>query len=146
MNFNTHIIFILDAAATAAAAVTPADVEKQQLFMTSIRALAATYKTRAVFIHLNTADHSPYVTQILADVNVSSVDAPTVMIIKSAETKVQFYKFDPEPSPAESSPPPTAAGGVQKTVLDMNSVATWIESFFAGSLIPARTALLEPYF
>ena len=144
--FNTHIIFILDAAATAAAAVTPADVEKQQLFMTSIRALAATYKTRAVFIHLNTADHSPYVTQILADVNVSSVDAPTVMIIKSAETKVQFYKFDPEPSPAESSPPPTAAGGVQKTVLDMNSVATWIESFFAGSLIPARTALLEPYF
>ena len=142
--FNTHIIFFLDDAATAAAAVTPADVDKQQAFMTSIRALAATYKTRAVFIHLNTADRSPYVTQILADVNVSSIDAPTVMIIKSAETKVQFYKFEQELYQLSSAT--VDVGEARKTVLDMVNVATWIESFFAGRLIPARTALLEPYF
>ena len=146
--FNTHIIFLLDGAATAeAVATTPGEAEKQQTFMTTIRALAATYKTRAVFIHLNTADHSPYVTQILADVNVSSVDAPTVMIIKSAETKVQFYRYDQEQiATIDASSSTTEINEQRKTVLDMNNVATWIESFFAGRLVPARTSLLEPYF
>lgn len=122
--FNTHVVFFLDSATV--------DGDKKKTFLESVRSLAATYKTRAVFIHLDTADRSQYVRQILEDVNISSTDTPAAMIINSLETKVQFYRFD--------------SAGAESGVLDVSNVASWVESFFAGTLIPMRTSMTEPYF
>jgi hypothetical protein len=131
--FNTHVIFFLDSATI--------DAGQKKTFLDSVRSLAATYKTRAVFIHLDTTDRSQYVRQILDDVQVGPKDTPAVMIIQSAETKVQFYRFDSAVGGG------AVAGSVSgSAVLEVANVATWVESFFAGTLTPVRTAMLEPYF
>ena len=55
------------------------------------------------------------------------------MIIQSAQTKVQFFRYEAAAAPA--------AG-----VLDVDGIRTWVGGFFAGSLTPSRTERLEPYF
>ena len=68
---------------------------------------------------------------------ISAADAPAAMIIQSAQTKVQFFRY--EASAAAAAAP--AAG-----VLDVDGIRTWVGGFFAGSLTPSRTERLEPYF
>ena len=90
--------------------------------------LAIPHRTSTVVI-----SSSCFPLRALLLLQISAADAPAAMIIQSAQTKVQFFRYEAAAAPA--------AG-----VLDVDGIRTWVGGFFAGSLTPSRTERLEPYF
>lgn len=106
--YHTHILIM-------------ASVREDELGMLNdIRNLASTYNGQCIFIHIDPTDKSQYVQDILNDIRINPKDMPTAIIIKSAKTKVQFYKLN------------------EGTDVNLDSISYWVKNFFEGNLIPSR--------
>ena len=114
--YSTHIVVIGDASSPNVATL-----------LSAMRSIHANYFDKCVFIHIDTADESPYVTHILNDVQVPRNTPGTVMGIRTLTTKVDFSLMSLDMN---------AMG--EKSALE-ESLSSWIESVIGGRAELVRT-------
>mmetsp|Transcript_10905 Transcript_10905/g.16620 ORF Transcript_10905/g.16620 Transcript_10905/m.16620 type:complete len:388 (-) Transcript_10905:82-1245(-) len=117
--FATHILFFFDNSS-------PTETAEMKRF----RELSRRHRGEAVFILVDTAtvDTNDYASSVMEDLGVVG-HAPTVIIIRSAKTQVEFYRLSSES---------------EATSFNVDAMTTHIESFFSNSLDPTNVVSQEP--